>query len=132
MLLALIAAATVGFSGPGDIARFVGEVLLLGPIIGFLIGGACSSAMAWVDGRTPVRREYQAMFGLGVVVLTYASATAAGGGGFLAAFAAGVAVVLLDKELCDCFLEYGGTTAEMLMQAVGPARYDRGVSINCP
>jgi NhaP-type Na+/H+ and K+/H+ antiporter len=37
------------------------------------------------------------------------------GSGFLAAFAAGLTVAAFDVELCDCFLEYGETTAEMLL-----------------
>jgi hypothetical protein len=38
-----------------------------------------------------------------------------GGSGFLAAFAAGFMVSSQDVELCDCFLEYGEATAEMLL-----------------
>jgi NhaP-type Na+/H+ and K+/H+ antiporter len=38
-----------------------------------------------------------------------------GGDGFLAAFAAGFAVTILDRDLCDCFLEFGEAAAEMLM-----------------
>ena len=68
-----------------------------------------------VDGWTPIRREYQALYGIGLVLASYAAGTAAGGDGFLAAFAAGVAVVVLNNELCDCFMEYGETTAEMAM-----------------
>jgi len=37
------------------------------------------------------------------------------GSGFLAAFAAGLTIAALDVELCDCFIEYGGVTAEMLL-----------------
>jgi len=37
------------------------------------------------------------------------------GSGFLAAFAAGMTIAALDVELCDCFIEYGGVTAEMLL-----------------
>ena len=33
----------------------------------------------------------------------------------LAAFAAGLTVSAIDVELCDCFLEYGETTAEMAL-----------------
>ncbi|HSK62232.1 MAG TPA: cation:proton antiporter, partial [Pyrinomonadaceae bacterium] len=35
--------------------------------------------------------------------------------GFLAAFAAGLTIAAIDVELCDCFIEYGGVTAEMLL-----------------
>ncbi len=37
------------------------------------------------------------------------------GSGFLAAFAAGITIAALDVEMCDCFREYGETTAEMLL-----------------
>jgi len=53
--------------------------------------------MGWTDPRR-VRR--------GVAV---------GGDGFLAAFAAGMATVVLNYDLCDCFLEYGDVTTEMAM-----------------
>jgi len=38
-----------------------------------------------------------------------------GGSGFVAAFVAGLVVASRDIELCDCFLEYGEATAEMLL-----------------
>ena len=40
---------------------------------------------------------------------------AVGGSGFLAVFVAGAVIVKTDYDLCDCFLEYGEVTAEMLM-----------------
>ncbi len=95
--------------------RFLTQLLLLGPAIGFAIGGAGSWMMARVDALLGVRHEYQALYGVGLVLAAYAAATAAGGDGFLAAFAAGLGVVLLNQTLCDCFLEYGEVTAEMAM-----------------
>lgn len=71
--------------------------------------------MARVDARLGIRSEYQALYGVGLVLGSYAAATALGGDGFLAAFAAGPGVVLLNQTLCDCFLEYGEVTAEMAM-----------------
>jgi len=63
----------------------------------------------------PVKREYQALYGIGLVLASYSAATAVGGDGFLGAFAAGLAVIVLNQTLCDCFLEYGEVTAEMAM-----------------
>ena len=40
---------------------------------------------------------------------------AVGGSGFLAVFAAGSALVAIDYDICDCFLDYGAVTAEMTM-----------------
>lgn len=119
IVLVLIAVADRGASAPAGDAwmwpRFLAGLLVVGPLAGFAIGGAGSWAMAWVDRRTSVRREYQALYGVGLVLAAYAAGQAVGGDGFLAAFAAGLAVAVLNAELCDCFLEYGEITAEMAM-----------------
>jgi len=62
-----------------------------------------------------VRRDYESLYSLGVAFTAYAAAEAVHGSGFLAAFAAGMTIAALDVELCDCFIEYGGVTAEMLL-----------------
>jgi hypothetical protein len=62
-----------------------------------------------------VRRDYESIYSLGVAFAAYAAAEAVHGSGFLAAFAAGLTISALDVELCDCFLEYGETTAEMAL-----------------
>ena len=85
------------------------------PVIGFAIGGAGAWFMSRVDARMTIRMEHQALFGIGLVLAAYAAATVAGGDGFLGAFAAGLAVVLLNQTLCDCFLDYGEITSEMAM-----------------
>jgi NhaP-type Na+/H+ and K+/H+ antiporter len=71
--------------------------------------------MAKADRHMGVRTEYQALYGVGLVLAAYAGATVAGGDGFLGAFAAGFAVLVLNQILCSCFLEYGETTAEAAM-----------------
>lgn len=71
--------------------------------------------MARADARFGISREYQALYGLGLVLLAFAGAQGLGGDGFLAAFSAGLAVALLNFDLCDCFLDYGETTTEMTM-----------------
>jgi NhaP-type Na+/H+ or K+/H+ antiporter len=62
-----------------------------------------------------VRRDYESLYSLGVAFTAFAAAEAVHGSGFLAAFAAGLTIAALDVELCDCFIEYGGVTAEMLL-----------------
>jgi NhaP-type Na+/H+ or K+/H+ antiporter len=94
---------------------FVGQVFLLGPLIGFAIGAAGAWLMGKADAAFNIRREYQALYGIGLVLLAFTAAELAGGDGFLASFAAGLAVAVLDLEMCGCFLEYGETTAEAAM-----------------
>jgi NhaP-type Na+/H+ and K+/H+ antiporter len=62
-----------------------------------------------------VRRDYESIYSLGVAFAAFAAAESVHGSGFLAAFAAGLTISALDVELCDCFLEYGETTAEMAL-----------------
>ena len=117
VILILIAVA-VARSEVGDLsawASFLGKLLVLGPLIGFAIGGAGAWTMSQMDRRTGVRIEYQALYGIGLVLAAYSAATASGGDGFLGAFAAGIAIVVLNQDLCDCFLDYGETTSEMAM-----------------
>ncbi len=115
VILVLIALALGEAGEVSDWVTLVGQLLLIGPAIGLVIGGAGAWLIGQVDSRTGVRRDYQALYGIGLVLASYATATAAGGDGFLAAFAAGLAVILVNQDLCDCFLEYGEFTSEMAM-----------------
>ena len=115
IILILTAIATAHVGGLTDWLDFLVRLFLVGPLAGFAVGGFGSWAMARVDARVSIRREYQALYGIGLVLAAYVAGVAVGGDGFLAAFAAGAAVVVLNTELCDCFLEYGETTAEMAM-----------------
>ncbi len=115
IILIVIAAATARAADPAAWALLLLKILLVGPLIGFAIGGAGSWLIARLDARFSVRREIQALYGVGLVLAAHSSAAAAGGDGFLAAFAAGLAIPLLNRSLCDCFLEYGEVTSEMAM-----------------
>ena len=115
VVLVLIAVVTRQAGDLQGWGIFMAKLLLLGPFIGFAVGGGGSWLMNQIDRRMNIRSEHQAFYGVGLVLAAYAAATAAGGDGFLAAFAAGLAVVLLNQSLCDCFLEYGEVTSEMAM-----------------
>jgi sodium/hydrogen antiporter len=84
-------------------------------VIGFVIGAGAAWLMSQADRRYAVNEVYQSLYGVGIVLLAYATATALGGDGFLAAFAAGLAIAVLNFDLCQCFLDYGETTSEMAM-----------------
>ena len=115
IILVLIAIAQARLGDATSWLVFLGQLFLLGPLVGFLVGGAGSWIIGRVDAHLSIRREYQALYGVGLVLAAYAAGVAVGGDGFLAAFAAGLAVTILNHELCDCFLEYGEVTAEMTM-----------------
>ncbi len=114
-VLILIAVAVHEVGGPGSWIWFLSKLLVVGPAIGFAVGGVGAWLMNQIDRRFQVRQEHQALYGIGLVLAAYTAATAAGGDGFLGAFAAGFAVVVLNQTLCECFLDYGETTSEVAM-----------------
>lgn len=115
VVLVLIAVARAHGETPSGWLLFLTRIFVLSPLVGFAVGGAGAWLITRVDARMDISRVYQALFGVGLVLVAYVAGVAVHGDGFLSAFAAGAAVVLLDYELCDCFLEYGETTAEMAM-----------------
>jgi NhaP-type Na+/H+ or K+/H+ antiporter len=114
-VLVLIAVVNEEASSFSAWAELLAKLLLIGPLIGAAIGAAGAWAMGKADRKFGIREEYQALYGIGLVLASYAAATEAGGDGFLAAFAAGFAVTAFNFALCDCFLDYGETSAEMAM-----------------
>ena len=115
VILVIIAVVKAEASTFGEWALLLGKLLVLGPAVGFAIGAGGSWLMSRLDKKFGVRREYQSLYGMGLVFASYTGAVAVGGDGFLAAFAAGAAIAALDIDLCDCFLEYGDATSEMIM-----------------
>lgn len=99
----------------GSFAKLGLGLFILGPGAGIAIGLVAVAALDLIRKRTGVRRDYESLYSLGVAFTAYAAAEAVHGSGFLAAFAAGLTIAALDVELCDCFIEYGGVTAEMLL-----------------
>jgi sodium/hydrogen antiporter len=115
IVLVLIAVALGRLAGALDWLTFLARVVVLGPLVGFAIGAGGAWALGKVDAWLGVSRAYQALYGVGLILGAYVAGVAVGGDGFLAAFAAGMATVVLNYDLCDCFLEYGEVTAEMAM-----------------
>jgi sodium/hydrogen antiporter len=117
-ILLLGAAPTSGVTRPlsaNDITHSIIGLFLLGPALGALVGWLGIILLGWMRDRFGVRRDYESLYALGLAFSAFALAESVGGSGFLAAFAAGLMVSFQDVELCDCFLEYGEATAEMLL-----------------
>ncbi|HEX2240517.1 MAG TPA: cation:proton antiporter, partial [Actinomycetota bacterium] len=115
LVIVLATVANGEGGGAGGWILFSIQLLVLGPLVGFAVGAVGSKLMERADARFGIRREYQALYGIGLVLGSFAAGEAVGGDGFLAAFAAGFAVTILDRELCNCFLEFGDAAAEMAM-----------------
>jgi sodium/hydrogen antiporter len=120
VLLPIVVLAMLGLRMSGDppgaeVARLAMGLFLLGPLLGAAVGYVGITLLDRVRSRTGVRRDYESLYALGVAFTAFAAAEAAGGSGYLAAFAAGLVIATLDVELCDCFLDYGEASAEMFL-----------------
>jgi NhaP-type Na+/H+ or K+/H+ antiporter len=115
IVLILIAFLTAQINSVGDLLSFLFRILLLSPLLGLAVGGVGAYLMGRADRAFGIRREYQALYGIGLVLAVYAAAQALGGDGFLASFFAGFAITLFNVSLCDCFVDYGEVTSEMMM-----------------
>lgn len=96
-------------------AKLLLDLFLLGPAAGVIVGLLGVATLDLVRRRIGIRRDYESLYSLGIAFAAFAAAEAVHGSGFLAAFMAGLTISALDVELCDCFLEYGETTAEMAL-----------------
>ncbi|HEX5064801.1 MAG TPA: cation:proton antiporter [Myxococcota bacterium] len=100
----------------GAVAARLGlDLFLLGPGAGVAVGLVGIATLDLVRRRLGVRRDYESLYSLGICFAAYAAAESLHGSGFLAAFAAGLTIAAFDVELCDCFREYGETTAELAL-----------------
>jgi NhaP-type Na+/H+ or K+/H+ antiporter len=119
VLLPIVVLSMIFLRTPGEehatATRLALGLFILGPGAGVLIGLIGITLLDRVRKKVGVRRDYESLYALGVAFTAFAAAEAAGGSGFLAAFAAGMTVAALDVELCDCFLDYGEATAEMFL-----------------
>ncbi len=99
----------------GQTAKVLSSVFLLGPLAGVVISFVAVRAMVLARGWMGMRRDYESLYVLGIAFTAYAAAEAMHASGFMAAFAAGLTISMIDVELCDCFHDYGEATAEMLL-----------------
>ena len=116
--IVLVAMAIVTSAEPlggGEWGRLALSMLVLSPGAGIAVGLVGVKVLELVRARSGVRRDYESIYSLGLAFTAYAAAESLHGSGFIAAFAAGLTISMLDVELCDCFLEYGETTAEMAL-----------------
>lgn len=115
VVIAMVVIAAGGHLTTQSIATHAAGLFVLGPLLGAAVGWAGISLLEAIRSRVGVRRDYESLYALGIAFSAYAAAEWVGGSGFLAAFAAGLTIAMLDVELCDCFLDYGQATAEMFL-----------------
>ncbi len=113
LVLATIALGHVG--GAADWLVLLGQLFVLGPLVGLALGAVSVWLIRQARSRTRIARPYRSLYGVGTILAAYVAGESVGGSGFLAVFAAGATIVALDYDLCDCFLDYGEVTSEIAM-----------------
>ena len=63
-----------GGGGAGHWIGFLAQLLVLSPIVGIAVGGIGAWLMGKADERYSIRREYQALYGIGLVLASYSAA----------------------------------------------------------
>jgi sodium/hydrogen antiporter len=120
VLLPIILVATAALA-PAESAlttgltRAVLQIFLVGTVAGVIVGLFGVGALDLVRRRTGILHDYESLYAVGVAFVAFATAETLGGSGFIGAFAAGLTIASLDVELCECFFDYGETTAEMAL-----------------
>ncbi|HEY5939827.1 MAG TPA: cation:proton antiporter [Gemmatimonadales bacterium] len=115
VVLGILAVQSGGSVDPVEFGRHALGLFILGPAFGALVGYIAITLLEKIRSRVGVRRDYESLYALGIAFTAFAAAESVGGSGFVAAFAAGIVVAVMDVELCDCFLDYGQATAEMFL-----------------
>ncbi len=98
-----------------SVGKMLIQMLVIGPGAGALVAWVGIALLDAIRKRMGVRRDYESLYSIGIALAAYAAAESLHGSGFLAVFAAGLMISTIDVELCDCFREYGETTAEILL-----------------
>jgi sodium/hydrogen antiporter len=115
VLVGIVLLKNQGGLGGVSLAKLGLNLFILGPGAGILIGLLGVAALDLIRKKLGIRRDYESLYSLGIAFTAFAAAESVHASGFLAAFAAGMTIAALDVELCDCFVEYGAVTAEMLL-----------------
>jgi NhaP-type Na+/H+ or K+/H+ antiporter len=115
-IILVVAVIALGQAGSAAAwAARLGRLFLLGPLVGAVVTATYVWLMRQARARTTITPEYRAIGGVGTLLAAYVAGEAVGSSGFLAVFAGGLALVALDYDVCDCFLDFGAIISELVM-----------------
>lgn len=115
VLIAMAVAMPAASGETTNMGKLLLQMLVVGPGAGALVAWVGIASLVAIRKRVGIRRDYESLYSLGIALAAFAAAESLHGSGFLAVFAAGLTIAAVDVELCDCFQEYGETTAEILL-----------------
>jgi NhaP-type Na+/H+ or K+/H+ antiporter len=111
-VLVLIAVATPGVAAGHEVVDQVGQTLA-GGAIGLVLAFAGGKALDHLPGGR-ITYQYEGVYGLGLALLAFGVAQGTYGNGLIAAFVAGVALGIAERELPDAFSLFNENVSAVL------------------
>jgi sodium/hydrogen antiporter len=111
-VLVLIAVATAGADADSEVLKQVGETLA-GGAIGLVLAFAGGRALDHLPGGR-ITYQYEGVYGLGLALLSFGIAQGTYGNGLIAAFVAGVALGVAERDLPDAFSLFNENVSAVL------------------
>ena len=116
-LLILFLVLSGHFEGNQDrnLLTFTLMQLLLGPVVGIAVGYAGSKLLLFANRRGWIDQAFLSLSAIALAILAYAGAEFAGGNGFIAAFAAGLVIGNVAREICMTLYHFAEAEGQLLM-----------------
>jgi NhaP-type Na+/H+ or K+/H+ antiporter len=115
LVLFLSLAGVAGGHHQGNLIWFTVGQLTLGPAIGIGIGFVGSKLLSWSNRRGWIDEAFLRLSALGLAILAYAGAELAGGNGFIAAFAAGLTMGNVARDVCSTLYNFAEAEGQLLI-----------------
>lgn len=115
-LLVVLAAAMSagGITDPGHWVVLAAKQILLGPAIGAAAGFVGAKLLQKADAAGWVSEVFLKLSAIGLALLAFGAAELAHGNGFIAAFAAGLVMGNVAREICPRLYEFGEAEGQLL------------------
>jgi NhaP-type Na+/H+ or K+/H+ antiporter len=111
-VLVLIAVATPGVGAGHEVLDQIGQSLA-GGAIGLVLAFAGGRALDYLPGRR-ITQQYEGVYGLGLALLSFGITQVTYGNGLIAAFVAGVALGVAERDLPDTFSLFNENVSAVL------------------
>jgi NhaP-type Na+/H+ or K+/H+ antiporter len=111
-VLVLIAVSTPGVSAGHEVLDQIGQTLA-GGVIGLVLAFAGGRALDHLPGGR-ITYQYEGVYGLGLALLAFGIAQGTYGNGLIAAFVAGVALGVAERDLPDAFSLFNENVSAVL------------------
>ena len=116
-LLIFLSAATAAASVVEDAAYwliFTGRQIVLGPTVGIVVGYTGAKLLQWAHRTGWINQVFLKLSAIGLALLGFGAAELVHGNGFIAAFAAGLIMGNVARDICPSLYQFGEAEGQLL------------------